>query len=397
MQKDHLLIGLLVVGCLATTLGHAMSQETSSYESPHHVSATTCGNCHEDVYTRWKSSMHAHSSPLKDPIYGHFYREIVGDPLEEGVKLNGTYPVCIQCHTPNAAKDQKTKLDAYNYNEGVNCLVCHTLKRYNKDSRQVGLAAYEVSATHLQAPSGRYLLPTEEAYHPFPMEPNQGTLRTSQVCLGCHGQLQNTEAVPLCQTGVEYAEADTSVTCQSCHMPKTQEITDHSMLGGHSETMLARAMVVTLVIEPQADKLKTTVHLQNMLPHSFPTGVPFRKVYMKLTAYDDEDELLWGNFKTYPPVDNDDPQAVFNVVLGDKAGQPTPLGFNATRLLSDSRFKPYEVRDLTYQIPSENVAIIRAEVIYSLLTPELIEKLSDNLTGDLMSPVVAAIAEMRID
>lgn len=83
--------------------------------------------------------MHAQSTALKDPIHATFYKIVVGSPTEEGVKhkASGKYPICLQCHAPNAAIDKKTKLDAKTaYGEGVNCVACHTLTvfRYVKQA-----------------------------------------------------------------------------------------------------------------------------------------------------------------------------------------------------------------------------------------------------------------------
>lgn len=372
-----------------------------NYASPHHVSAETCGACHKDIYSQWKTSMHAQSSPLKNPVHGNVYKKMVGKPLEENLKLKDEYPVCLQCHAPNAAKDKKTKLDEQNYAEGVNCVVCHTLKKFkglqDENGKPLfGLEAYEMSATHLQGPSGRYLSPEANAFHPFPMEPNQGMLRTSRVCMGCHGQYNNAEGVPMCQTGVEYAK-NAPVTCQSCHMPKINGTTLHNFLGGHSESMVKRAMVVTLTAEPTKTKIRTVVRLQNMLPHNFPTGIPLRYAYMKLTAYDKTDNLVWGNFKTFPPNRMDDPDAMFVYRVGDENGKEADLPFEGKKILSNNRFIPNEVRELEYELPLENIAIIRAELIFHLLPASFIEKFDDgNLTGDLTSPVVAGIAEIKM-
>jgi len=194
---------------------------------------------------------------------------------------------------------------------------------------------------------------------------------------------------------MEYADMNAPVTCQSCHMPKVGESTDHSMLGGHSEGMLKRAIVVSLKTKTEGNMIKTTVRLQNMLPHRFPTGVPFRNVYMKLTAYDKQDRLLFNNFKTFPPEAKDDPKAMFMYNLADETGKPVALPFSASEMLSDTRFKASELRELEYNIPAKDVAVIRAEVIYHLLTPEFVEKLGAGLTGDLTSPAVAGIAEVK--
>ncbi|WP_167374161.1 multiheme c-type cytochrome [Bathymodiolus platifrons methanotrophic gill symbiont] len=45
---------------------------STSKKPLHHVSAKECKNCHEDIYSQWKGSMHANSTALKDPIHGAF-------------------------------------------------------------------------------------------------------------------------------------------------------------------------------------------------------------------------------------------------------------------------------------------------------------------------------------
>ncbi len=116
--------------------------------------------CHKEIYQQWHGSMHANSTALKDPIHATFYKKVVGDPLQDGVKMkNGKFPVCLQCHAPNAALEKATKLDAkVSYKEGVNCVACHTLKTFKginaPDGKlQLGMMAYEITDS-LQGPAG---------------------------------------------------------------------------------------------------------------------------------------------------------------------------------------------------------------------------------------------------
>ena len=100
---------LIAVSMLWLFAGFPATAETPI----HHVSAETCKSCHMEIYKQWKGSMHAQSSALNDPIHATFYGMVIGDPTKEGVKSKkGTYPVCLQCHAPNAARDKTTKLDA---------------------------------------------------------------------------------------------------------------------------------------------------------------------------------------------------------------------------------------------------------------------------------------------
>jgi hypothetical protein len=287
-------------------------------EKTHHISSEVCKNCHKEIYKQWKGSMHAQSTALKDPIHATFYKKVAGDPTKEGVKhkASGKFPICLQCHAPNAAVDKTTKLDAKPaYAEGVNCVACHTLATFKgtkgKDGKMLlGLKAYGRS-DKIQGPQGFNQelgkltaaddmfggMPAEDDSKPnphtqgeveidgkkipaLPMDGNPGLMKTNAACMGCHDKRNNPHGVPLCQTGNEYAGSN--VNCQSCHMPIAGGMADHGMTGGHGDAMLKRSVVFTLDSSKQGDRLKTTVTLKNMQPHSLPTGAPFRNIYMKL-------------------------------------------------------------------------------------------------------------------
>ena len=120
---------LLAAGCAGGSGGRG-AEETLRIQD---VPPEACKQCHEEVYTQWKDSMHAKSSALKDPIHGAFYKKLVGDPKAEGQvhKASKKYPVCLKCHAPVAAMDKKTKLDANQaYANGIGCSTCHSFTHY---------------------------------------------------------------------------------------------------------------------------------------------------------------------------------------------------------------------------------------------------------------------------
>ena len=403
----------------------------------HHISAVECKKCHVEIYNQWKGSMHAQSVAMKDPIHGAFYKKVMGDPLKEGLKSKkGKYPVCLQCHAPNAAQDGKTKLDTMPaYSEGVNCMVCHRLKKYKGTKKpdgklRLGLKAYEVSEV-CQGPSGFMWKSPEEAaaaakdkdnphtmqtnmalgdrQKPFvsadegvdmdeismniPLESNPGILKTSAACMGCHDQRNNSKGVPLCATGAEYAQGKTYVTCQSCHMPVQNGFASHSMGGGHDLGMLRRAVVFDLDVNKNGDSIKANVKIRNSQPHSMPTGAPFRNMVLKVTAYAADGSKLWRNFEKHPV--KEDPQAYFVYVVADEHGNPTTPP-KATQLGKNTRLGPYEKRTLSYDIPAKDVSLVRAELHYNLLWPGLVKKLDKKLPDHLKTPKLIAWAEERI-
>jgi hypothetical protein len=434
MMRNLRFWGLLTAatGLLALGSGPGLGQADTGGESIHHVSSEVCANCHQDIYKQWKQSMHSQSTALEDPIHATFYKQVVGDPTKEGVKhkASGKYPVCLQCHAPNAAKDKTTKLDAMAaYSEGVNCVACHTLTKYNGiqgegGKLQLGLKAYEYGDV-LQAPAGLNnglaklaaagddlfggagLGDASQKPNPhlgeavefegeeipaLPMEGNPRLMKTSDACMGCHDQRNNPHGVPLCQTGNEYIAAGDRVNCLSCHMPISDGIADHTMGGGHNHAILKRSVVFDVDTEAAGDVLKTTVYLRNQQPHAMPTGAPFRNVYVKLTAYDESGSPVWQNADGHPA--KDDPQAYLAYSLADEKGMPAPPP-TATQAGDDTRLKPHEERTLSYEIPADGVVLVRGELYYNLLWPGLVEKFS-HLPEELTEPVLIAASERTV-
>jgi hypothetical protein len=417
--------GSLVLGL---AFGWIALAATAVAEPLHHISSETCKACHKEIYKQWQGSMHANSTALKDPIHATFYKKVVGDPTKEGVKhkASGKYPVCLQCHAPNAARDKTTKLDAKPaYSEGVNCIACHTLKKFNgiqgeNGKLQLGLKAYDYSTDKAQGP-GRYsshglkkLTAANDVFggageddskpNPhlgkavtmdgkeipsIPMESNPTLMKTSDACMGCHDQRNNPHGVPLCQTGNEYSTSHSNVNCLSCHMPINDGLADHSMGGGHSKSLLQRSVVFDIDTENLGDKIRTKVLMKNLQPHSLPTGAPFRNIHMMLRAYDANGNVVWENAKKHPG--KEDPQAYLVYALADDEGKPASPPV-ATKLGKDTRLKPHEERTLVYDIPAKGVKLVRGELYYSLLWPGLAKKFS-HLPEDLTAPTLIAEAE----
>lgn len=398
-------------------------------DSVRDVSSELCKSCHKEIYQQWKGSMHANSTALKDPIHATFYKKVVGDPLKEGVKMkNGKYPVCLQCHAPNAALAKSTKLDEKpSYSEGVNCVACHTLKSFKGISApggklRLGMKAYETTDS-LQGPAGfaRGLQQLTAGNDMFggagdddsakpnphlgeavtldgkeipsmPMEANAGLMKSNAACMGCHDKRNNSHGVPLCATGNEYMVSKSDVTCQYCHMPMVDNEADHTMGGGHDDGMLKRSIVFTMDAKKENGKVMVSAKLKNQQPHALPTGAPFRNLVFKLTAYDSNGEVVWENAPEHPA--KDDPQAYFAYLLADDAGK-NALPPVATQLGADTRLRPHEERELGYEIPAEGVVLVRGEVHYNLLWKVLADKFQ-HLPEDLRSSRMIAVAEAQL-
>lgn len=412
---------------LSTVLGAGVAEavEIKGKAKPiNHISAEECKDCHKEIYAQWKGSMHANSTAFNDPIHNAFYRKVVGDPAkegelqgekkaEDGTITGGKYPVCLQCHAPNAAIDKKTKLDTMPaYKEGVNCVVCHSLTvfkgtRKPEGGLNLGMKAYERSTKMLQGPGlmgagasggdaiegldemdNPHIAPVKGTY--MPIEGKAKQFRTSDACMGCHDKRNNSHGVPLCNTGDEY---DAKVYCQSCHMSVTNGKADHTMGGGHNMGMLRRSMILTVDAKKNGENVLATVHMENLQPHRMPTGAPFRNMYVKVTAMDKAGKVLWENAKGHPG--KDDPDAYLHLVLLGGDGKPT-LPPKAKKAGVDNRLLPFEKRALAYTIPAKGVAKVKAEVFYNLLWPNLQEAMKGKVPEDLITPQSFMSAESAI-
>lgn len=429
-----MLLAMLLGGSTSLFAAEASADDKDTkVKTVQHIRPEACKKCHEEIYDQWKSSMHADSSALRDPIHGAFYKNVMGDPKEEGVRgpkipvKKDKYPVCLKCHAPVAAIDKKTKLDAKQaYENGTSCVVCHSFTKFKgvdgPDGKpRYGVDAYEYDTESLYGASG-ISYTTERTpedakwptpvHHPQPMKGNKAELfKSNDACMGCHDKRKNSFGTPLCQTGDEYAKEKTFINCQACHMPivtvpKLEKgkivqgefisIADHSMAGGHDGKMITRGIAMSMETKQKKDgSIDATLTVHNRLPHNYPTGAPFRSVYIKLAAYDKDGQELWKNYKVHPI--KDDPKSAFWYAIGDtEKNKPTSPPY-ASGVLKDSRLAPNESREIQYQIPkNDKIAIIRAEALYDLLLPPLKHKMQGKLPDDLLKSKLAASVEKRL-
>ncbi|MBF0155349.1 MAG: cytochrome c family protein [Magnetococcales bacterium] len=374
---------------------------------------------------QWQGSMHAKSTALTDPIHGAVYRMEAGDPSEEGVthKVTKSFPVCLQCHAPIAARDKTTKLDAKPmYAEGVNCVACHTMTLFKgvqgEDGKPtLGASAYDYSKDQLVGPEGAFSgkqpvkAPgggADPKVNAFPHRANPALFKSSDICLGCHQTMINPQKVPVCTIGdlllgkevkevkvkgkeVKETRDVVAPTCQSCHMPVLNGFASHEILGGHDPEKVRKSVAVTVSARDVGGKIDTTVTLKNTLLHSMPSSAPFRNMVLKVSAFNDKGEVVWTNFKENP--DKEDPQAFMILKLLNNEGHPV-MPPQATKIGADTRLKPGEKRTLSYSVPAAGVKTVRVELFYNLMTKPMIEKIGENVPDELKKPALVGRAEV---
>lgn len=368
------------------------------------ISAKDCAGCHQEIFEEWRDSMHAQSSPMKDPIHGAMYRKLMGSPTESGLTKKGKFPVCLNCHVPLAARAQETKVDKKPvYQEGVTCVACHGVKDFkgstnNKGKPLYGIRGFVYSGRDktLAGVSGKNYSPRPgpgQEYHPLPIDGQNTVLKTNQVCQACHEKRSNFHGVPVCRTGEEHREVGQQADCVSCHMPVVNGRASHRMLAGHgSEKDLSRGIRLLLKKGPQQSTIR--VVLENRLPHNYPTGAPFRNLTLRLTGVDQQGKVVWQNYQQHPA--KEDPRAWLRLVFGDEKGKPVGPP-KAKKILKDSRLKPYEKREVVYELPTgKAIARVKAELAYWLVLPAQARGMGAKWPPHLKQPKIVGRASLRL-
>ena len=76
--------------------------------------ASTCGNCHTEIYAEWKG--HKHAGAWTDEIY------------QAAIAAKTRPEICHNCHIPNSVLDRlgsRPRVRDKHLDEGVTCVACH--------------------------------------------------------------------------------------------------------------------------------------------------------------------------------------------------------------------------------------------------------------------------------
>jgi hypothetical protein len=432
----------------ARTAGAGFEAFATAAASPlHHrsdlfVSAENCLACHDgmrsptgedvSIASDWRASIMANSA--RDPYWlASVRREIADHPAAD----SAIQDECSVCHMPMARTTHRAEgrpgeifshmpprtdadgLDRLAH-DGVSCTVCH-----------------QITAQGLGTPesfTGGYVIDTQAAiprsiFGPFEIDKGRTTvMRTSsgfrqqqsihvqqsELCATCHtlvttargpggepiGRLP--EQMPYQEW--KHSEFANSRSCQSCHMPVSEEtpassvlgqprtLLRHQFVGGNffmlrllnryradlavaaSSLELDRSLDRTsrhlqqqtadlsiASVEAGADALTFDVLVRNLSGHKLPTGYPSRRVWLHVTVRDrngrttfdsgaaDARGAIIGNDNDadaaafephYSAISSDDQVQIFESIMGDVSGRPTTGLLNGVRYLKDNRLLP---------------------------------------------------------
>lgn len=325
------------------------------------ASSEDCKACHTQIYDEFKGSMHANSTPHKDPIH-----KAVWDTSPQ--KNNQERYACGKCHTPAAnnldamkTKGQKAMPDPENatHEEGISCAYCHRIKSIEHGK----MSNTNVMTTEPKSYYGTLKDHIDSPYHAIVTEGNEH-MRNGNVCIGCHSHKMNAHGLNVCSTNIDN-QLD-GANCVSCHMPKVsgtvselnerKEHTFHGFAGAHAHSDMLEKYVTLSLLRQIKDFI---VNIDNQTSHALLLH-PMRTAVLKVSVTRDG--------KTIKLKDE-----VFLRVIG-KDGKPS-LPHMANMTLKDTMIQANEKRSITYDFALQKGDVVSVTLGWFLVNPKALENL----------------------
>ncbi|NPA60361.1 MAG: hypothetical protein GXO30_07890 [Epsilonproteobacteria bacterium] len=344
------LLTLLVVSLFANDAVHQFA------------SSKDCKACHTKIYDEFYGSMHANSTPQKDPIHKVVWAK---HPQNKKQQRYG----CGKCHTPTAnnldkmlTKGAKALPDAKNetHQAGISCAYCHRIK---------SIEHHQKSNTNIMTHTQRNYFGTlkekmESPYHGIVSKGNEH-MQNGNVCIGCHSHKMNKHKLNVCSTNVDN-EMD-KANCVSCHMPKvdgsvskfnkTTKHAFHGFAGAHFHSdMLQKYVDISILREINDFK----INIDNRSSHALLLH-PLRVAVLKVSIKRGTKTIKLKN-------------KVFVRVIGHNK-KPT-MPWKATTTVKNTMIKANEKRVVTYNFKLQKGDRVDAVLGWFLVNPKAIKKLN---------------------
>ena len=321
------------------------------------ITAEQCGECHQEIYLEWRSSMHAQATSLRDPLFNGMYQWGIQD-TQGRLKSK-----CIVCHSPMSTVFQNISMEEAFNQDGVTCQFCHGTAHINGFQ----------SAKNMQIK-----LDTVYSYEPEPGNSehpvaNRDYFNESEVCLPCHAIMKNPKDLEICTTGSEWQafHTKTGKSCQDCHMPKLNGSASHLFAGTHQNDLLFNSVEMDLAYDEISRDFKVIL-TNSGAGHAIPTGTPLRMVMLKVIAYDSLGNVVWQNWNKNPV--EEDRSALFMKIMADDQGNAPVPPWQATRTIFEKRLMPGEPSVISYKLEDRDIYDIEANLCYRFAPPLILQK-----------------------
>lgn len=324
--------------------------------------AKSCGTCHQRIYNEWRRSMHHASVPAQDLLVEKLYTFLQ--------QKNYSTLVCDECHVPlKALRQPGLAVDERLYNEGVTCVLCHSIGGIAAPE-EIGVKRYSfVCDGEMHGPSKHI----DDPLHPTGF---LELFKNAGICAGCHAD-----------TLKEYlleAKPKKQLACQQCHMPTKQnsesarqskgkkKVYQHLFDGGHSPELLEMAVIVEAEGYVEEDATVLKVEVENQAYHPIPTGFPLRTIVMQVIAFNADEERVWSNDAELAKPESTD--AFFGLVFNNDEGLYSHYA-KAIKPVNDKRLIALGKRTIEYVVQDTSIAAFEVKIVYRLIDHESAIKL----------------------
>ncbi len=394
------------------------------------IKPETCRNCHAEIYTMWKGSMH--SRAFTDPIWRASTKFFVKEAVTPGEILE--MKACVKCHTPLGFRSYTINNSDQDYNavsglpaEGIFCNWCHNINKV----KHIRDAGYEVDPGGGEEFPSIMLGPFTDSYsNVHPTEYSELHTR-SEFCGLCHNVTHAANGLPIENTYTEWknspyntGNAETSVHCQDCHMrqqpgipatgstdrpdnpgraseygPVRDHIWTHYFVGGNAivpkltgssvnadmavERLQHAADLEIITTQSNRDSRVSRLDIKVInsgAGHYLPTGLTeVRQMWLDVKVTDDRGQVLLhsGFLDKDGAIDRD--AVLYYTLLGDKHGNPVLNVAKAERVLFDYRIPPkgYVLETYSFYVPADAAypLHVEASLNYRSTSPSLAKQL----------------------
>ncbi len=365
-----------------------------------------CLPCHETITKDWMSSLHAQSHFSKNPLYAAMLKYTAKNKHQSVARVEIR---CAQCHNPHVGdavtqddmiaadygfgtKAIQKKMEARFIKDGVNCIVCHNIKKIHpsiKASKR-GKDAVE------WGPNDTMVGPFKDAKSPYHKVAYADFFRKdpNKLCFVCHYNERSMNGTKIGSTGEEYESSGVKSSCVECHMGPPhmtravqRDLPDSTAdrirpMRRHLFAGVRNSDIVSDALDMDYKRIghKLEITLKNLTPHKLPTGFGGRLLRVRVLYLDDHDQKV-GEDHYDMGMDFVDPK-----------GKRT-IAYLASKVVKDNRIPPLSTRKISFKMPKKaKRAIVYLD--YFLVDPEWAKRLK------LHDPAFTKsyqIASMKVD
>jgi len=311
-----------------------------------------CKACHTQIYDEFSASMHANTTPQKDPIHNAIWSK---HPQNKKFQKYG----CGKCHTPTAPKMSIPTMDSKLHQEAISCAYCHRIKSIKHHAK----SNENITTDKEKEYFGTRKLHIDSPYHSIVTDGNK-LMKDGNVCIGCHSHKMNKFKLNVCSTNIKN-EMD-GENCVSCHMPKidgtvstlhkTKKHSFHGFPGSHfNADMLSKYVIIKAKKQTKSFNIK----IENHSSHSLLLH-PLRVAVLKTSVKRDGKIIKLKD-------------EIFVRVIGHD-GKPA-MPWKASVTLKDTMLKANETRDVKFDFTLKDGDEVNVTLGWFLVNPKVVKKL----------------------